>query len=90
MELEEFLTDAGFILVITGLLAATFTYQYIGSCDDVSYLELHEVECGVYEPLFYAGVIVGVVGFLMVAVTVLRKRRSKPPDMVGESHPKED
>ena len=79
MEMEELLTDAGFALVISGLLAATFTFAYVGNCGEAVYRELHDDDCGLYPPMFYGGVIVGAVGFLMVGAGVLGARRSKEP-----------
>jgi hypothetical protein len=82
MEMEELLTDAGFALVISGLLAATFTFQYVGNCGEASYFELHRDDCDLYPPIFYGGIVVGAIGFLMVGAGVLRERRSKgsPPE----------
>lgn len=85
MEMEELLTDAGFALVISGLLAATFTFAYVGNCGEAAYRELHSDDCGLYPPMFYGGVIVGAVGFLMVGIGVLRARRSKEPPPENEN-----
>ncbi|MCK4455920.1 MAG: hypothetical protein KAU99_06185 [Thermoplasmata archaeon] len=79
MEMEELLTDAGFALVISGLLAATFTFPYVGNCGEAAYYDLHKGDCDLYPPMFYGGVAVGAVGFLMVGVGVLGARRSKGP-----------
>jgi hypothetical protein len=92
MEIDELLTDAGFALVISGLLAATFTFVYVDSCGEASYYELHGDDCDLYTPIFYGGIVVGIVGFLMIGAGVLRERRSErlPPegeDWTGSSEP---
>ncbi len=85
MEMEELLTDAGFALVISGLLAATFTLPYVSNCGEAAYRELHSDDCHFYPPMFYGGVAIGALGFLMVGAGVLGARRSKePPPEKGE------
>lgn len=81
MEKEELLADAGFALVISGLLAATFMFPYVDNCSDFSYYELNSSECDLYTVIFIAGIAVGVLGFVFVAVGFIAFRRSKkgPP-----------
>lgn len=77
MEKEELLADAGFALVITGLLAATFMFPYFDNCGDSSYYDLNRSECDLYTIIFYAGIVVGILGFIFVAIGLIAARRSK-------------
>jgi hypothetical protein len=81
LEKEELLADAGFALVITGLLAATFMFPYVDNCGDSPYYESNRSECDLYTIIFFAGIVVGILGFVFVAVGIIAARRSKrsPP-----------